>query len=244
MCLTVNTKRFLWANTQRDTVSRMTLGVRIREARVAQGLSQAELAARCGWKNGQGRIGNYERDEREPSLSDIQRLADCTDVRFEWLLTGNEPKLNGTERPNVANTSPGPEITQYLPLISWVRAGEWAEVENPHEPGQYERLIPVTRRYSNRAFALRIDGDSMQAPGGDSFPDGSIITVEPTQQAKNGSYVVIRLESSDEATFKQLVIDGHRRFLKPLNPRYPITEITKSAVICGVVRQLVMDFDR
>ena len=131
-----------------------------------------------------------------------------------------------------------------MPLISWVRAGEWAEIEDTHEPGTYEKLIPVTKRYTNRAYALRLDGDSMQSPEGDSFPTGSIICVEPHRQANNGSYVVIRLKSSNEATFKQLMIDGDRRYLKPLNPRYPIQEITESAVICGVVRQLVMDFDR
>ena len=144
----------------------------------------------------------------------------------------------------VGNTSPGPAIVQYLPLISWVRAGEWTEIADPCEPGTYEKLILVTRRYSNRAYALRLDGDSMQAPDGDSFPSGSIICVEPMQHAKNGSYVVIRLESSNEATFKQLIIDGDRQYLKPLNPRYPIMEITEPATICGVVRQLVMDFDR
>ena len=142
-----------------------------------------------------------------------------------------------------SNTEPGPEPIRYLPLISWVQAGAWAEIADPREPGTYEKLVPVTRRYSNRAFALRIVGDSMSAPDGDSFPDGSIIAVEPNQEAKSGSYVVVRTVGSDEATFKQLVIEGDRRYLKPRNPRYPIIEITQEATICGVVRQLVMDFD-
>ena len=225
-------------------ISTMTLGARIREARQAQGISQAALAELCGWENGQGRVGNYERNEREPSLSDIQRIAQEAGVRPEWLLTGAGSASHGAADLGAGNTSPGPEIVQYLPLISWVRAGEWTEIEDPYEPGTYEKLILVTRRYSNRAYALRLDGDSMQAPDGDSFPSGSIICVEPMQQAKNGSYVVIRLESSNEATFKQLIIDGDRQYLKPLNPRYPIMETTEPATICGVVRQLVMDFDR
>ena len=159
-------------------------------------------------------------------------------------LQGTAVELVETADLTVDNALPGPEIVQYLPLISWVRAGEWTEIEDTHEQGTYEKLIPVTKRYSNRAYALKLTGDSMQALDGDSFPTGSIICVEPQRPANNGSYVVIRLESSNEATFKQLVIDGDRRFLKPLNPRYPIMEITEPTTICGVVRQLVMDFDR
>ncbi len=139
------------------------------------------------------------------------------------------------------NTSPAPEITQ-LPLISWTTAGTWEEVQDPLAPYQYEELIPVTKRYSNRAFALRIVGDSMQASDGPSFPSGCVIAVEPQHEATNGSFVVVRLEDSKEATFKQLVIDGPKRYLKPLNTRYPIMEIEEEATICGVVRQMVMDF--
>ena len=35
-----------------------------------------------------------------------------------------------------------------------------------------------------------------------------------------------------------------RRFLKPLNLRYPIMEITEATAICDGDRQMVMDFDR
>ena len=83
----------------------------------------------------------------------------------------------------------------------------------------------------------------MQAPDGHSFPSGSIIIVEPLQEPKNGSYVIVRLEDEKEATFKKLVIDGDRRYLRPLNPRYPILEVKGEATFAGVVRQLVMDFD-
>jgi SOS-response transcriptional repressor LexA len=76
-----------------------------------------------------------------------------------------------------------------------------------------------------------------------NFPEGSIIIVDPDQHAENGSYVVVRMDDAVEATFKQLVIDGVEKYLKPLNPRYPIMRVNGRATICGVVRQMVMDFD-
>ena len=36
-------------------------------------------------------------------------------------------------------------------------------------------------------------------------------------------------------SFKQIVVDGGRRFLKPLNARYPVVPINGNAMIVGVV---------
>lgn len=153
-----------------------------------------------------------------------------------------------TESPDIENNvTPGPPIRQQLPLISWVRAGSWADVEDPYAVGDYERLVPVSRKYSDRAYCLRVEGDSMVNTRGDgpSFPSGSIIVVEPQQQPRNGSFVVFRLEDTKRATFKKLVYDGDTVHLKPLNESYPTLTMKgdEDLIICGVVRQLVMDFD-
>ena len=50
--------------------------------------------------------------------------------------------------------------------------------------------------------------------------------------------MVVALDDTNQATFKQLVIDGARRYLKPLNPRYPIIPVERDARICGVVREM------
>lgn len=140
------------------------------------------------------------------------------------------------------NTEQAPDLISKLPLISWVQAGAFQNISDPYQPGDAENWVPVTKRYSKRAFCLRVRGDSMQASEGFSFPDGAIICVEPDAAANNKSFVVVRLEDTEEATFKQLVVDGSKRYLKPLNPRYPIIEISSEATICGVVRQMIMDF--
>jgi SOS-response transcriptional repressor LexA len=66
---------------------------------------------------------------------------------------------------------------------------------------------------------------------------GDLIFVDPNVRAVNNSYVVVRLEDSNAATFKQLLIDGGQSYLKALNPDWPdrTIRIDRRAVISGVV---------
>lgn len=142
------------------------------------------------------------------------------------------------------NVSDGPGVAGSVPLISWVQAGSWCQASDLFPPGEGEKLVYTTKKVGARAYALRVRGDSMENPSGrPTYPDGSIIIVDPDKAADHGSRVIVRLADSAEATFKELVIDGARQYLKPLNPRYPILEITTEATICGVVVQTVIDED-
>jgi len=67
-----------------------TLGIRIARLRHAKGLSQGALATLCGWENGQARVGNYEKDKREPALSDLRRLAAALDTTLIQLINGSD----------------------------------------------------------------------------------------------------------------------------------------------------------
>lgn len=153
---------------------------------------------------------------------------------FERLL--NKPKyfLDG----GIANVAPGPGNQGDVPVVSWVTAGNWADVSDPYEPGIAERFIPCPKRHGPRTFALEVRGISMENIGSKhSYSDGDIIYVDPDVQSENGSRVVVRLDESQEATFKQLVIEGSSRYLRALNPAWPepIMKINGNATICGVV---------
>lgn len=229
---------------------------RIRAARLHKGLSQAQLGKACGVER--AAVNQWEaldpKKRTTPRYENLRLVSEVTGAPMEWLLNddadmeitdwfrADEPAAISDQQRHY-NVEDGPDRLYDVPLISWVQAGAWQPVADPYQPGDFEELVKVDRRYSNMAFALRVNGDSMQSPHGDSFPPGSIIIVEPDQAPRNGSYVVVRLEDEQEATFKQLVIEGSKRYLKPLNPRYPIIEVTSEATICGVVRQMVMHFE-
>ena len=94
-----------------------------------------------------------------------------------------------------------------------------------------------------RAFAVKVEGDSMTNPNGSpSFPEGTILIMDPDRSAEPGRFVIVRQKDDTECTFKQLVRDSGRFFLKPLNPRYPILEMLPDAVICGVLAQATLEF--
>lgn len=131
------------------------------------------------------------------------------------------------------NTELGPEPRRLQPLISWAQARGWAEISGNFELGVAEDLLPCPVRCSQDTFVLRVRGESMEP----KFHDGDLIFVDPQVAPVSGRYVVVHLEDSPEATFKQLIVEGDRQFLKAENPDWPqrIIEVNFNATICGVV---------
>lgn len=133
-----------------------------------------------------------------------------------------------------------------VPVVSWVMAGELEEVWDHHNPGEADEWVDVCHTTpGENAFALRVKNDSMTSPhpGERSFPEGTVITVDPMRGANAGDFVVAKDVATQKATFKKLITDGGRWFLKPLNPAYPTIEIDDPAlrvigrVIESVTRQ-------
>jgi SOS-response transcriptional repressor LexA len=140
------------------------------------------------------------------------------------------------------NVLPARDLQREVPLISWVQAGDWNNLVDNFPAGHAEKWIATYAKVSKHAFALRVMGDSMTNPhGAPSFPEGTIIIVDPERSAQPGKFVVVRQNLDSECTFKQLVRDGGVHYLKPLNPRYPVLEMLPDAVVSGVVIQAVMD---
>ncbi|MHB1529244.1 MAG: S24 family peptidase [Acidiferrobacteraceae bacterium] len=80
-------------------------------------------------------------------------------------------------------------------------------------------------------YALQVLGDSM-AP---EFWDGCVVVIEPARTAPDQSYVIA--EASGEVILRQLVHDGDKLLLKPLNDRYPTVEWGPGHTLRGIVVQ-------
>ncbi|WP_345791123.1 LexA family protein [Pseudomonas entomophila] len=171
-----------------------------------------------------------------PRQANVEKLAKALGVTTEWLWKGGDTPTLATG--DSSNVELGPRVRGFVPLISWVQAGAWCEMQDDLELQSVETWLPCAVSHSSSTFALRVRGLSMFNPHERrSFRDGDIIFVDPAKEYENGSLVIAKLPDSKEATFKQLVIEGQRQFLKPLNPAWPdpIIELPDDAMICGVV---------
>lgn len=192
-------------------------------------IKQVDLAAACGikppsvsdWLN--GRSVNIEG-------KNLLAASKLLNIRPEWLTTGRGPMRPSD---NESNVEPGPDVRWKVPLISWVQAGVFSESMDLLYPGDAESWHDCPREHSHKTYALRIRGESM-AP---RFQPGEIIMVDPEVPADNGRFVIAKKTNSNEATFKQLVVEGNESYLKAINPQWPepIIRLTEEWIICGVV---------
>jgi SOS-response transcriptional repressor LexA len=186
-----------------------------RKARVSQSTVQRLLKG----------LVNSQRDT-------LERICDAVGMSVGELLGEVQEGAPGTYLEG--DSADAAAKAQRVPLISWVQAGSFTESIDIYEPGYAEHWIPKPPKPCGpRTVALRIEGISMEP----DYRAGDIIYVDPGVQPTNGKDVVIRLDDRNEATFKRLVTEARRSYLKPINPAWPeqIIEFPEDARIVGVV---------
>lgn len=208
------------------------------------GINQADLARACnvkppsvnGWLSGKAKFLRGE---------NLLKAAAALKVNQQWLADGTgdmrpAPGLHEVNEPRPAwtnsNVTPAPSRGR-IPLISWVKAGSFSDVQDFYQPGEADEWVDAWHSTpSQNAFALKVEGDSMTAPTGRSFPHGCTLIVDPNRAPKPGDFVVAKDIEAQRATFKQLTSDGLMSYLKPLNPAYPTQVIDDDRIrIVGVV---------
>ncbi len=221
------------------------------------GWTQEQLCERSGVK--QGTISKIERGDQETSAFNLQ-LATVLEISPHWLdreegnmldrhvivsdrgtaheeasMTASAGTSDSGAGHDGTNVTPGPGTKGHVPLISWVSAGKPEQVEDPYYVGEAEEFIPCPASHSLHSYALRVEGDSMTAAYGKSYPHGCIIYVDPEQRGGvvSGERVTAKINDNDKAIFKVFVEEDGKRFLKPLNPQHPI--ITDEFRILGKV---------
>ena len=124
-------------------------------------------------------------------------------------------------------------VVTLCPLISWAQVGAAASMSSDDQGQRFEGLLPCPVPCSQGTFVLRVKGASMEP----KFANGDLVFVDPAVSTESGKFVVVRSETSDEAVFRQLIVEGGRQYLKALNPDWPdrIVELEPGAAVCGVV---------
>lgn len=201
----------------------MKIGATIRAARKAKGLTLEKLALEAG--TDASNLSRLERDQQGANKELLERILKILGI-----------SLTGTHSPD-ANVGEDIRVRGLIPVISWVQAGSWCEVSDIYAVGDAEQWLPCPVAHGPRTYAVRIRGESMYNPHERwSFRDGDIIFVDPDRDAIHRSFVVAKLTDTQEATFKQLIIEGEQKYLKALNPSWPeqIMRVNGNAEFCGV----------
>lgn len=153
-------------------------------------------------------VSKWLNAETMPSTANIYLLAKFLAVTPEWLTYG------------IGNVIPAAIGTTKVPLISYVQAGAWTGIDDFRETcGDYEYIL-TDLDVSGDAFALKIEGDSMEP----EFIAGDIVIIDPKVEPHAGEFVAA-INGDYEATFKKyrpledLDEYGRQHFeLVPLNP--------------------------
>jgi SOS-response transcriptional repressor LexA len=120
---------------------------------------------------------------------------------------------------------------QSVPLLSWVRAGEFCDAPASLTKDDAEEWLPAPLQgVGKRAFALEVRGDSMDAPTG--YREGEFVYIDPDVTATHGKDVLARLDTG--LTLKRYKEDEEGPYLFQLNGN-KIIRPTSEWHVCGVV---------
>jgi SOS-response transcriptional repressor LexA len=212
----------------------MTLSDRIQLARKNAGLTQKGLADKVGIS--QTAVHKLECGRSRSSRRTVTIALTCG-VDPIWLDTGRGDMLLPGSGMGIAVEEDGQPYRPF-PLIARVPLISWDLIDSLCGNDDFELIeaeaaswIPVAPRTSEPCYALTVPDDSMEP----EFSEGEVLVVDPTQEGAHNQFLIARLEGDSRPTFKQLIILGNRRYLKPLNARYPLIDIEGKLDVCGVV---------
>lgn len=207
----------------------MSLGIRLKQARLKKKLTQEELAEVVGIK--QQAVQRIEAGKVK-STSYVVQLSQALNVSPEWLALGDEHPQEITK----AEPAPTSNTKQciHAPLLKW---HDLDLVQQLPLTESNHTKIPLFDRICNKCFVLQIKDNSMlgNTPGAPSFQPNDYIIIDTSAESKNGDFVIARLDNSSQMTFRQLVSGPNGRQLAALNAQYSNILVASNVEILGTV---------
>lgn len=178
------------------------------------GITQEQLAEKLGVT--QGAIGHWLNKRREPSMDIILRIMAALELKNINI------GIDGSIVSDHQNMEIAPPDTHRIPVLSYVQAGVWTEVNEIREVDGNMLYVTTDLELGERAFAIVIQGQSMEP----EFVEGDMVLIDPDEPLHPGDFVVAK-NGDEKSTFKKYRPrgygeDGTEIFeLSPLNDDFP-----------------------
>ncbi|MFT0722015.1 helix-turn-helix domain-containing protein [Pseudomonas aeruginosa] len=208
-----------------------SIGPAILRRRLARGWSMQKTCDEAGNALYPSFLSAVEKQSSMPSVAIAYALAKAFGTTVDALI----------EEAIAPGSTPAPaESAKRVPVIPWELAAEWAKSPVIERlPTGTPWVLPPDNP-PGAVFGLTVRDDTMHAPSGPAFPVGSVIFVDPRQEAEANDLVVGYTVTPSEPTFKKLIQDGSQRYLRPLNPQFPPISVDGNFQVIGVVTGMQM----
>lgn len=209
-----------------------SIGAAILSRRTSRGWSLQRVCDETGGVIYPSSLSAIEKGTSVPSVLNAYALAKVYGTTVEALI---EESRNDAPPP----TAPA-ESAKRVPVVPWEMAEEWTTKPDLARlpSGTPWELSPENP--PGAIFGLVVRDDTMHAPSGPTFPMGGTIFVDPRREAEPNDFVVGYTGNPLEVTFKKLIHDGSQRYLRALNPQFPMISIDGSFKVVGVVIGMTM----
>lgn len=192
----------------------MTIGERVKAARIKKGYTQEELAQRLGYKS-RSSVNKIETG-RDIPRSMVVRLAELLDVTPAYLMGWAEPEPEtasavSLEQLMQKHDNLFPVKLKRFPLLGEIACGK------PIFADEDKESTVMADMDIHADFCLRANGDSMT---GARIFDGDIVFIREMPIVENGEIAAVIID--DEATLKRVYYypEQGKLILNPENPAF------------------------
>jgi transcriptional regulator with XRE-family HTH domain len=210
----------------------MNLGERLKFIRKEKGLTQAQVAKAMGAS--QQFINKLENKKGIKETAKVLELAKVLGVPPRWLAYGEGMFDDAADELPAGN----------IPLLNFDEIIEWVTKDNPSL-----EMSPLKRNFIfnpffekkniQKAFSVNIqnENNSLLFSNSPIFNINPIMLFAPVKKCKSGDYVIARKANENILTFRQIIKDMDKLFLKSFNQLPPVeaTEFQIIAVAFGGV---------
>lgn len=173
-----------------------------------------------------------------PHRKTLVPLAEYFSVSVDQLM-GREPLPEALATANVGQAKSSPITLKQIPLLESVNVAQYLE---SHDASLVKEYLAADGGVSNEAFALVMSDSSMEP----YVPQGAMLILDPSRPLKDRGFVLASIQGSQALVFRQLLMDGEHRYLKPMNSdlaAFPMRLLREEDKILGVLVELRHRYD-